>query len=176
MKNQLFILSGIAIFILGFILDKNLIRHSYLIIHLGTIITIIGCLNWLRKSENRQSFKENLFARGFMKIFNFSWSRVSLMWTFCAIVFMFIVHASALGMRSSGAYKEAVRYLKADKNIINQTGEILDFTYLITGNATSEGRSNLNFGIIGEKKNIKVSVAVNGSDGVYITKRIGVEN
>lgn len=181
MKNQHIILIGISIWFCGVILDNMLIRYAYLLIHVGTLITIYGCIMWVRVSENRKQIRKYFFARGnFMEkitqIFDFSWSRVSIICTFCALGGILIVHLMGLGMGSTGAYKEAIKSLKADESIHNQVGEILDFSYMITGNTTTRGRSNLNIGIIGDKENIKVIVVVDGADGVYKTKKIIIKN
>lgn len=181
MKNQQIILVGISIWLGGVILDNMLIRYAYLLIHVGTLITIFGCVKWIRVSENRKRIRKYFFASGnFMEkitqIFDFSWSRVSIIWTFCALGGMLIVHMIGLGMGSTGAYKEAIKSLKTDESINSQVGEILDFSYMITGNTTTSGRSNLNIGIIGDKENLKVTVVVDGNDGVYKTKKIIMKN
>ncbi|NOQ75564.1 MAG: hypothetical protein GQ574_26375 [Crocinitomix sp.] len=181
MKSQQIILLGTVVWLAGVILDSMVTRYAYLLIHLGTLIAIFGCYKWLRVSENRKQISKYFFPRGGFRekiknIFDFSWSRVSILWTFCLLMGMLIVHIGSLALGSSAAYKEAVKTIKMDDKVLTQTGEILDFSYMVTGNSTPRGRSTLNIGVIGSEKNIKVIAIVHGSDDNYITKRIEIKN
>ncbi|MFT5823884.1 MAG: hypothetical protein ACI8ZM_005149 [Crocinitomix sp.] len=182
MKNQQVILLGIVIWLSGMILDRRITQYAYLLIHLGTILAVYGSYRWLRVAENRKQVNRYFFARkgkgfaeNFMSIFDFTWARVSIIWTFCALGGMLIVHFGALGIGSTGAYEEAIKTIKTDTKVLEKTGEILGFSYMVSGTATTSGRSTLSFGVIGGEKNIRVTAVVHGSDGNYITKRIEIK-
>lgn len=179
MKNQRIILSGISICLAGVILDTMLTRYAYVLIHLGTLTAVIGCIKWFRIKENRQRFKEKMkpekdFVEMVKLAFDFSWARISIIWTICALGAMLLVHLGAISLRYNGAYKSAIQSIREDKTILMEAGEIIDFSYMLSGNFTTRGTSNINIGIIGSNKSLRVTAVVEGSNGYYQTKELEI--
>jgi len=97
MSHSRLITIGVLIFILGVILDFCLIQFSILIILTGNIFAIFGCLKFLEIKSNRQRVLSALRPKAnmtdfFKDFFDLSWSKVSIIWTTCAVGAMIIVH------------------------------------------------------------------------------------
>jgi hypothetical protein len=176
MSHSRLITIGVLIFILGVILDFCLIQFSILIILTGNILAIFGCLKFLEIKSNRQRVLSALRPKAnmtdfFKDFFDLSWSKVSIIWTTCAVGAMIIVHIGGL-FKISGAYKTARESIIHDSQIINEIGEVTHFTYLVTGGFTTNGYSNMDIGVIGKKGRTYVKAIVYGQDGEYYTDEL----
>ena len=179
MSNSRLIIIGVLIFILGVILDFCLIQYSILIIIIGNVFTAIGCFKFLKFKCNRQRVLSALrptqnMIDFFKDFFNFSWSKVSIIWTTCAIGAMIMVHLVGL-FKITGAYKTAKESIINDSKIVNEIGEVTHFTYLVTGGFTSSGYSNMDIGVIGKKGRTYIKAIVYGQDGEYYTDELTIE-
>ena len=177
MSSQKYIVIGIVIFIMGGIVDFSLVPFSRLPLFIGTVITLFGVIKWMRFRENRKLLKEvfvprRKFAEMVKGMFDFRWSRISIIWTFTAIVFMTIVHLGGFLMKSNGAYRTAIASIKNDNEIIQKTGGIRDLTYIVTGHFTTNGYSSLKIGVIGQSESFYVNTFLFGKNGVYSIDKI----
>lgn len=106
--------------------------------------------------------------------FDFRWSRVSIIWTTCAVFAILLVHLGAFLMKTNGAYKEAIKAIESDSLILSQTGKIISFSYFVTGTFQSTGESNFMIGVIGKKKGINVEASVYGDGESYSINQLEV--
>jgi hypothetical protein len=174
-KHHQIILSGTVLFIVGCYLDQVLVRYAYLLIVVGSAITFFGSLHYLGVKENRIKVWSVLKPKGdffemLREAFNFQWERVSLIWTFCALVGMLIVNLGTLTVKSMGAYKSAVQYILVDEKVKARIGDVRDFTYMVSGHASTTGSSNLYFGVIGTKGSIEIRAVIESYNGNHITQ------
>lgn len=177
MKLQSVILTGFLIWICGCYFDIILVRYAYPLIIGGTIISITGAILWLRYKGNRYRLKRTFrVAKDFDEMtrqaFDFQWSRVSIMWTVCAFVAMMAVHLESFIMKSNDAYECAVAAIDQNQRIHDIIGETEHYSYIVTGHETSEGVSEIRFGVIGSKDKVKIVALVDGHAGVYVTNKI----
>ena len=176
MSHSRLITIGILIFILGVILDFCLIQFSILVILTGNIFAGIGCFKFLIIKSNRQRVRSTLRPKAnmtdfFKDFFDLSWSKVSIIWTTCAIGVMIMVHLGGL-FKISRAYKTARESIIHDSKIINEIGEVKHFTYMVTGGFTTNGYSNMDIGVIGKKGRTYIKAIVYGQDGDYYTDEL----
>jgi hypothetical protein len=179
MRPQYIIVTGTITWLAGCLLDARLIQYAYLPIITGTLVAFVGTIIWLRKPENRiqlkETFRPNTKIRERLKeAFNPKWKTVSIVWTSTALVGMLVVHISAILMRTMGPYDSAVRTINRDKDLLEKIGEIKDFTYMVTGNSTTDGFSKLYFGVIGTNESIHVEAVIEGRNGIFTTDKIVV--
>jgi hypothetical protein len=181
-RHQQVILVGVFVWLTGCYLDSKLLQYAYLLIILGTIISFAGAFDWLRIKENRKRLKETISLKrdlieNIKQAFDFSWRRVSVIWTCCALFGMLIVHIGSLVLKSTGAYKCAVQEIRMSKSILQQIGEIKGFSYMITGHTTSgNGFSELNIGVIGTNKSLNIKAEIEGVNGAYVPSKILIED
>jgi hypothetical protein len=181
MRHQQIILTGIIVWLGGVFLDIFLIEHASLVIIIGTVISVVGAIKWLRDKNNRTKLRQALkintdFGKMIKETFDFSWWRVSIIWTICAFGGMLLVHLGSVMMKSMGAYECAVQAIRKDQKVINQVGEIRGFTYMVTGHATTgDGISELSFGVIGTKNSVMIKAVIKGQSGSYTTNEIIVK-
>ncbi len=181
MKHQSIILAGIVTWLTGCFLDAKVVQYAYTLIIIGTLISCFGAVGWLQVKENRARLKDALKPKGDLiemvkQAFDFRWKRISIIWAICAFGGMLIVHLGAVTMKNTDAYKCAVQAIKQDKNVIEQVGEIVDFSYVVSGHATTgNGYSEFNLGVIGTKGSVRVNAVVEGHSGSYIAHKISLQ-
>lgn len=82
-----------------------------------------------------------------------------------AVFFTFMVLFIGSAMKSSEAYKVAVRAIERDQEILNETGGIIGYGMIPSGNvniSNGNGQAQLEIKVLGNEKELKVSV--------YLTK------
>jgi hypothetical protein len=180
MTLQLRILLGIAIWLGGVILDALLFPYVFVLIYIGITLTFFEVIKWLLETENRRRTKE-VFGFGrprdlltmIQTAFDFSWRRISVLWTMCAVFGMVLMLLGGL-MKQSDAYKVALESIKADKEIAEKTGKIIQFTSTISGNVSNNKTSKLNIGVIGQKESFWVTAHVDPTEDGYITTELEI--
>jgi len=181
MTIQLRILLGIVIWLCGVVLDAMLIPYLFILIYIGAALTFFEIVKWLMVKENRVRTKEVFgfgTSRDFLSViqtaFDFSWRRVSVLWTMCAAFGMVIMFLGGL-MKTSDAYKVAIESIMMDKEITERTGEIIQFTTVISGNISNHQTSKINIGVIGQKESFWVTAHVDPTDEGYETTELEIE-
>jgi hypothetical protein len=181
MTIQLKILLAITIWLTGVILDALLFPYVFVLIYIGIALTSFEVIKWLIERENRKRAKE-VFGfgkpRDFLTMiqiaFDFSWRRISVLWTMCAVFGMILMLLGGL-MKQSDAYKVAIDSIKTDNEISERTGKIIQFTSTISGNVSSHQTSKLNIGVIGEKESFWVTAHVDPTENGYITTELEID-
>jgi hypothetical protein len=181
MTTQLRILLGIIIWLCGVVFDALLIPYFFILIYVGSILTFFEIIKWLRTKENRTRARATLgldkmgdFFAFVKTAFDFSWRRVSVLWTMCSAFAMVLVFLGGL-MKTSDAYKTAVNSIETDKDIIQRAGEIIQFTSMISGNISNHQTSKINIGVIGQKESFWVTAHVDPTDDGYVTTELEIE-
>jgi hypothetical protein len=181
MTIQTKILIGILIWLGGIILDGMLIPYLFIFIYAGFTLTFYGIIEWLLIKENRIRTKEVLgigIKRNFLTLvqtaFDFSWRRVSVIWTMCFAFGMIIVFLGSL-IKTSDVYKVAINSIKTDKEIIGRTGKIIHFTTVISGNISNYKASKINIGVIGQKESFWVTAHVDPTGDGYETTELEIK-
>jgi hypothetical protein len=183
MNLQLKILLGIITWLAGVILDTLLVAYTYIFIYIGAAWTFFEIAKWLQLKENRRRVKQTFpFARGGGRIselietlFDFSWARVSVLWTGTCAFGMIIVFLASIMMKSSGAYETAIKSIEGDEEITRRTGKIYQFSSLITGNVSTASTSRIHIGVIGRDESFWVIASVEPTDDGYETTNLEIK-
>ena len=83
------------------------------------------------------------------------------------LIFLFILFVGGI-MKNTDAYKVAVENIKQNDEIKKATGGIKDFGYMIADHVETtngNGEANLSINVIGEKKDVDVSVSLLKQNG-----------
>ncbi len=173
MTLQLRILLGIVAWLAGVVLDILLFPFAFILIYGGIIFTCFEVIKWLRVIDNRIRAKEVLgfgIKRDFLALirtaFDFSWRRISVLWTMCAVFGMVILLLGNM-IKFSDPYKVAIESIQTDDEIAERTGEIVQFTSMISGNVSNHQSSKLHIGVIGQKESFWVTVYVDPTEDGY---------
>ena len=138
MTLQLRILLGIVAWLAGVVLDILLFPFAFILIYGGVIFTCFEVIKWLSVFDNRIRAKEVLgfgIKRDLLALirtaFDFSWRRISVLWTMCAVFGMLILLLGNM-IKLSDPYKVAIESIQKDdeiasKNWRNCTIHINDF-------------------------------------------------
>jgi hypothetical protein len=161
----------------GTILDTMLIPYVFILIYIGTAITFFEVTKWLSVKQNRAHWKEVFgfgWPRGLVAMiqtaFDFSWRRVSVLWTMCAVVGIIFMHLITL-IKLSDAYKVAIESIKEDKEIIKRTGGIIQFATTVSGNV-----SKINVGVIGQEESFWVIARIDPTEEGYETIELEIKD
>jgi hypothetical protein len=181
MTLQLRILLGITIWLGGVILDALLFPYGFILIYIGIALTFFEVVKWLLERENRKRAKE-VFGfskpRNFLTMvqnaFDFSWKRISVLWTMCAVFGMVLMLLGGL-MKQSDAYKVAIDSLNSDNEISERTGKIIHFTSIVSENVSSHQTSKINIGVIAEKESFWVTAYLEPTEDGYITTKLEID-
>jgi hypothetical protein len=163
MKTQTIILTGVLLFWTGWVCDGLLLPYFFLLNYAGVAITFWGVGKWLTIKENRQWAKEVIGfgqRKSFLDLikiaFDFSWKRLSVLWTFVSIMAMIMTHGMNLLFKSSDAYKTAIESISYDSEIIELSGGIVHFSDNVSGQIGAENK--INIGIVGKEKSFLATV------------------
>ena len=162
MKTQRLILIGILSFWTGWICDGLLFPYFFILIYIGTIISLFGTGKWMLVKENRMKLKESLGVgqRGiFLKIrtaFDFSWKRTSIIWSLISLIGMALIHGINTIFKTSDAYKEAKKYVESNNHVLAKSGGILHIADNTSGKIGSE--NEIFIGVIGREESFYTTV------------------
>jgi hypothetical protein len=103
--------------------------------------------------------------------FDFSWRRISVLWTMCAVFAMILMLLGSL-MKLSDAYQVAIDSIQSNREIIQRTGEIVQFTSVVAGTISNHQTSKFEIGVIGQKESFWVTVQLYPTEDGYQTTEL----
>ncbi len=158
--------SGLIIFFVGVGLDSAPHRFAYLVIHLGALIVLFSFVAfWMNHMLNTEIRKTKNSTRSQKPGFPYKDIGESIHplirhLASVVLVIILIFYTAHFATRRSATFQLAAETVKQDPAVLDKTGGIIGFSYLIWGESDDDSSSTYRFGIIGKRTNMKVRVQV----------------
>jgi len=165
-----YILIGCLIWVVSFYGETfNFQPYSTIGMILSPIITVFGVIHWFGFYKRTRGYYPKVFKvlgeiNGKMRKnpfagIGFMLSHILEVWTLTIIFWMLIVIFGFLTFGQSNAFKTSKEYCANHQEVLQKTGKIKYYGWLVSGSISTKGKSgnsNLSFTIVGEKGNFSV--------------------